>query len=152
MLSCHWMSYQPRPCKRVSQPSVHLIGQQHSTGGPTMTADEITGFAMMSMVSLKFILANVSHRVIKCAIWLEAPLFCTYASLLSLLIHSFFVALCPVQLWPPHSFGTLSESPTERIIKTQSDSDSDWLVCFVYICTCSWLFHFWIKVLILLKS
>uniref|UniRef100_A0A3B5AWP8 Mitochondrial inner membrane protease subunit n=1 Tax=Stegastes partitus TaxID=144197 RepID=A0A3B5AWP8_9TELE len=28
-----------------------------------------------------------------------------------------------LKLWPPHSFGTLSESPTKRIIKTQSDSD-----------------------------
>ncbi|XP_031702615.1 mitochondrial inner membrane protease subunit 1 isoform X3 [Anarrhichthys ocellatus] len=28
-----------------------------------------------------------------------------------------------LKLWPPHSFGTLSESPTRRIIKTQSDSD-----------------------------
>ncbi|XP_036951876.1 mitochondrial inner membrane protease subunit 1 [Acanthopagrus latus] len=30
-----------------------------------------------------------------------------------------------LKLWPPHSVGTLSESPTRRIIKTQSDSDSD---------------------------
>ncbi|XP_045888060.1 mitochondrial inner membrane protease subunit 1 isoform X2 [Micropterus dolomieu] len=30
-----------------------------------------------------------------------------------------------LKLWPPHSFGTLTESPTRRIIKTQSDSDSD---------------------------
>ncbi|XP_047437300.1 mitochondrial inner membrane protease subunit 1 isoform X2 [Mugil cephalus] len=29
------------------------------------------------------------------------------------------------KLWPPHSFGTLNESPIKRIIKTQSDSDSD---------------------------
>uniref|UniRef100_A0A7N6B8I3 Peptidase S26 domain-containing protein n=1 Tax=Anabas testudineus TaxID=64144 RepID=A0A7N6B8I3_ANATE len=28
-----------------------------------------------------------------------------------------------LKLWPLHSFGTLSESPTRRIIKTQSDSD-----------------------------
>ncbi|XP_035992293.1 mitochondrial inner membrane protease subunit 1 isoform X2 [Fundulus heteroclitus] len=30
-----------------------------------------------------------------------------------------------LKLWPLHSFGTLSESPTKRIIKAQSDSDSD---------------------------
>ncbi|TNN55134.1 Mitochondrial inner membrane protease subunit 1 [Liparis tanakae] len=28
-----------------------------------------------------------------------------------------------LKLWPPHSVGTLSESPTRRIIKTHSDSD-----------------------------
>ncbi|XP_041645182.1 mitochondrial inner membrane protease subunit 1 isoform X2 [Cheilinus undulatus] len=30
-----------------------------------------------------------------------------------------------LKLWPPHSFGTLSESPSRQIIKAQSDSDSD---------------------------
>ncbi|XP_029901576.1 mitochondrial inner membrane protease subunit 1 [Myripristis murdjan] len=30
-----------------------------------------------------------------------------------------------LKLWPPHSFGTLSESPTGRIIETHGDSDSD---------------------------
>ncbi|XP_070819807.1 mitochondrial inner membrane protease subunit 1 isoform X1 [Chaetodon trifascialis] len=30
-----------------------------------------------------------------------------------------------LKLWPLHSVGTLSKSPTKRIIKTQSDSDSD---------------------------
>ncbi|XP_047219206.1 mitochondrial inner membrane protease subunit 1 isoform X1 [Girardinichthys multiradiatus] len=30
-----------------------------------------------------------------------------------------------LKLWPLHSFGTLSESPTKRIIKAQSDSNSD---------------------------
>lgn len=55
-----------------------------------MTADEITGFAMMSMVSLKFILANVSHRVIKCAIWLEAP-FILYLCQSSLSFNPFFL-------------------------------------------------------------
>ncbi|XP_015229655.1 mitochondrial inner membrane protease subunit 1 [Cyprinodon tularosa] len=30
-----------------------------------------------------------------------------------------------LKLWPLRSFGTLSESPTKRIIKAQSDSDSD---------------------------
>ncbi|XP_004067284.1 mitochondrial inner membrane protease subunit 1 isoform X1 [Oryzias latipes] len=28
-----------------------------------------------------------------------------------------------LKLWPPHSFGTLSESPTKRIIKNQNNSD-----------------------------
>ncbi|XP_068597971.1 mitochondrial inner membrane protease subunit 1 isoform X2 [Brachionichthys hirsutus] len=30
-----------------------------------------------------------------------------------------------LKLWPLHSIGTLSESPTRRIITTQSDSNSD---------------------------
>ncbi|XP_024151788.1 mitochondrial inner membrane protease subunit 1 [Oryzias melastigma] len=28
-----------------------------------------------------------------------------------------------LKLWPPHSFGTLSESPTKRIVKNQNNSD-----------------------------
>ncbi|XP_013857334.1 mitochondrial inner membrane protease subunit 1 isoform X1 [Austrofundulus limnaeus] len=30
-----------------------------------------------------------------------------------------------LKLWPPHTFGTLSESPTQRINKPPSNSDSD---------------------------
>ncbi|KAM4602763.1 mitochondrial inner membrane protease subunit 1 [Polymixia lowei] len=30
-----------------------------------------------------------------------------------------------LKLWPPHCFGPLNESPTGRIIETQSDSDSE---------------------------
>lgn len=69
---------------------------------------------MRSNASLKTTLGSVSKIEALDLVIMQALLF---------FFNPLLLFLCPPQLWPPHSFGTLSESPTKRIIKNQNNSD-----------------------------